>query len=258
MEEIEDGLVYLAAGLGAPILLGMALVPLRGLSTASNFTFVFIVLTIVVAGYGGRWAAVASALSSALSLDFFLTQPYGKLTIDDKHDVIAFAGLTVCGLTAAALGSRRPAWTGARRDAGAHLDLLHLAIAQAGLTGPAGPRLSRVLESCADVLQLEAAVVRDDRGNIVASSGRGAEMRPVPEQRLDPETLLPGADAGRGGRSALLTGRLALLHAGQTIGWLDLWADAAPDAPARRTLGAMARVTALLLAGASGRSGPGH
>ena len=46
----------------------------------------------MVAEFGGRWPAVATALASALSLDFFLTQPYLHLAIDDKHDIIAFAG----------------------------------------------------------------------------------------------------------------------------------------------------------------------
>ena len=103
-DENGDRLIYLAGGPLAAVLLGMALVPLRGVTTASNFTFVFMALTILVAELGGRGAAVATALCSALSLDFFLTQPYMRLAIADKHDLIAFVGLTVCGLIAAAVG----------------------------------------------------------------------------------------------------------------------------------------------------------
>jgi len=66
------------------ILLGAALVPLRGYTTASNFAFAFVALTIVVAEMGGRGAAVATALCSGLSLDFFLTETYMKLTIAEK------------------------------------------------------------------------------------------------------------------------------------------------------------------------------
>ena len=32
-------------------------------------------------------------MASALSLDFFLTEPYLRLEIADKHDLIAFFGL---------------------------------------------------------------------------------------------------------------------------------------------------------------------
>src|SRR5262245_59604357 len=85
----------------------MALASVRDWTVASNFTFLFLGLTIGVAEFGGRWPAVATALASALSLDFFLTQPYGRLAIEDKNDFIAFVGLGACGLLAAALASDR-------------------------------------------------------------------------------------------------------------------------------------------------------
>ena len=42
------------------ILLGIALIPFRESTTASNLTFAFVVLTIVVAEFGGRTAALAT------------------------------------------------------------------------------------------------------------------------------------------------------------------------------------------------------
>lgn len=102
-----DRMFYLAAGPLVAILLGVALIPLREVVIPSNFTFPFIIVTIVVAEFGGRPAAIATALVSALSLDFFLTQPYLRLTIEGKHDVTAFLGLAACGLVAAALRTRR-------------------------------------------------------------------------------------------------------------------------------------------------------
>ena len=102
----EERLIYSAVGPLVAILLGLALVPLRETTVASNFTFPFIILTIVVAHFGGRPAALATALVSALSLDFFLTRPYLRLTIEGKHDVAAFFGLAACGLVAAALARR--------------------------------------------------------------------------------------------------------------------------------------------------------
>jgi K+-sensing histidine kinase KdpD len=100
-------MIYRASGPLGAILLGIALIPLREDVIASNFTFPFIILTIVVAEYGGRAAAIATALVSALSLDFFLTKPYLELTIQGKHDITAFLGLAACGLVAAVLGARR-------------------------------------------------------------------------------------------------------------------------------------------------------
>ena len=103
----NESLFYFALGPLAAIMLGFGLIPARDVVMASNLTFPFIILTIVIAEYGGRRAAVVTALVSALSLDFFLTKPYLHLTIHEKHDVTAFLGLAACGLVAAALGSRR-------------------------------------------------------------------------------------------------------------------------------------------------------
>ena len=98
---------YRGAGPLAAILLGICLIPLRGVTTASNLAFAFMALTIVVSELGGRGAAIATALVSALSLNFFLTQPYLHLAIHDKNDLIAFVGLAACGLIAATLGPHR-------------------------------------------------------------------------------------------------------------------------------------------------------
>lgn len=107
MKPRVDRTFYLSLGPFAAILLGMALIPLREAVIASNFTFPFIILTIFVAEYGGRPAAIATALVSALSLDFFLTKPYLRLTMEGKHDITAFLGMAACGLVAAALAERR-------------------------------------------------------------------------------------------------------------------------------------------------------
>jgi K+-sensing histidine kinase KdpD len=107
MKPDADRLIYLATGPLVAILLGIALIPLREDVIASNLTFPFIILTIVIAEFGGRPAAVTTALVSAMSLDFFLTKPYLRLTIQGKHDITAFLGLAACGLVAAALGARR-------------------------------------------------------------------------------------------------------------------------------------------------------
>src|SRR5262249_32620298 len=67
------------AGLGA-VALGIALVPLRAVTSASNLAFVFLAFTVVVAELGGRGPALLAAVVSAMSLDFFLTEPYLRLT----------------------------------------------------------------------------------------------------------------------------------------------------------------------------------
>ena len=129
MDDDEKDLVYLGAGPIAAVLLGMALVPLRGFTTASNFTFLFLALTIVVGELGGRTAALATAVASALSLDFFLTEPYLRLSIASKHDLIACLGLAGCGILAASLAAGRRVLPARPRPSSRQLDQLESAAA---------------------------------------------------------------------------------------------------------------------------------
>ena len=249
-----ESLFYLAMGPLVAILIGAALVPLRGFTSAANFAFVFVALTIVVAELGGRWATVATALCSGLSLDFFLTQPYMQLTMYEKHDVIAVLGLTVCGLIAAAFGSQRGRRTAALAMARKNLDLLHTAL-RAGEPGEAlAARLSKVLRASRDVLPLAAAAVRDERDQVVASSDAMDATRPVPDLVLELDTLLPAPHPGQEPASHGLAlpengGRIALVAGRRRLGSLDLWGNGvwAPS-EARRTLSDLARSLALLLA----------
>jgi K+-sensing histidine kinase KdpD len=241
-EEDTESLFYLAVGPITAILIGAACVPLRGLTTASNFAFVFMALTILVAELGGRWAAVATALTSGLSLDFFLTQPYMRLTIAEKHDVIAVGGLTACGLIAAAFGSQRSRKAAALSTARRHLGLLHVALSGEDGAETAVSRLTRILNAFRQAFPIAAAVVRDERDQVVASTHGDDARRPVPRERLD---------LNAPGRIALPDegGRIALLAASRRLGWLDVWGNGVPaGAESRRTLDDMARLLATLLA----------
>lgn len=100
---MRGDLVYWVGGPLAALVLGACLIPLRDLTPTANLTFAFVALTIVVAQFGGRTVGIATAVFSAMSLDFFLTRPYFRLAIEDKHDVVAFLGLAACGVIASAL-----------------------------------------------------------------------------------------------------------------------------------------------------------
>ena len=263
MEEDAESLFYAGAGPLAAILLGIALVPLRGLTSASNLSFAFIALTIVVAELGGRWAATATALVSALSLDFFLTQPYLRLAIEDKHDVIAFLGLMVCGLIAAALGSQRSDRIAALKTLEKHHDLLRSILRDWKGSAPVGPQLTAILRAARDVFPLAAAVIRDDRDRMVASSNPAVGLHSVPEEILQPDTLLPvaGSDDTKALRWGLALpengGRIPLLAGGRAQGWLDIWGDGAwATAGSRRGLSDLARLLAVLLASVDPRPLP--
>jgi hypothetical protein len=238
----ESEAFWLAVGIGGAILLGVALMPLRGFTPAANFTFAFMALTIVVAELGGRRAAIGSAVTSALSLDFFLTRPYLRLSINDKHDVIAFVGLAACGLIAAAFGGQIARRTSHRR----HLDLLHEALLTLPEAGPPATRLLQVLDLARATLPVSSLAVRDERGTLVAGTPRAAS-HPRPAASLSMDALLhPGTGAeGLRRRGAPLPAegvRIELVASNQTVGALEVWGDGRPaDADDRRVLADVAR-----------------
>jgi hypothetical protein len=249
MEGNKGDLLISAFGPLASILLAMALVPFRSYTTASNFTYLFLVLTILMAEYGGVKAAIATALCSALSLDFFLTQPYLKLTILDKHDVIAFCGFALCGFLVAGLSSLRATRAAELRSAREQLELLHVAILDFESTEEIDTRLSKLLDAARAACPLAAAAIRDEKNTVLAAFERGTESRRVPVQVLSPFTLLPRGIGEDEPESRNLPfpeegARVPLFVRDLQVGWLDLWGNGKPvSAGARRTL---SDVTSLL------------
>jgi K+-sensing histidine kinase KdpD len=244
---MRDERDVLYAGLGplAAILIGMALVPFRGMTTASNFTFVFMALVILVSEWGGRAAALLTAVTAALSLNFFLTAPYLRLTIHGRDDILAFVGLGACGLLAAALGSDRSRRTRDLEAARRHLDVLHTTLGQLEAAGPVEPALTRVLNAMKAAFPLVAAVVRDERNHLVAASDT-AYARPVPQRALAAEAA-PPADGGR----------LALVAGNRQVGWLDVWGDTSRGwTESRHALSDVGRLIAVRLASESSRPAP--
>ncbi len=249
-----DRLAYLGAGPLLAVLLGFALVPLRETVGASNLSFAFVVLTVVISAFGGRAAGVATALVSALSMDFFLTRPYLQLQIASTHDIIAFAGLTITGLVAASLGS--PDRIAALRELRGHVQLLHVALRELEGGGPSDAELGRVLDRARDVLPVSALAVRDLHDRVIAVAPPRYGLEPIPAEVVEADTLLPrGFRApprppplpGRGARFAIVTRN-------RQVGWLDLWGDATPaSAASRRTLSDLARLMGVILA----RDAPG-
>ena len=247
MRDEDDRLIYLAAGPVAAMVLGVALIPLREVTSASNLTFVFLAWTVVVGQLGGRWPAVATALTSALSLDFFLTRPYMRLEIDSKHDIIAFFGLAFCGLVAAALGARRgPTATSRRQNA-----VLDDALRQLGRPGPTVERLQSVLERLVGAFPLAAVSVRDHSGRLLASRGQISLVERTPETgvRVDDLAGSRGGILGSDDQAPPAGLRVRLMDEHRIVGSLDVWrGGSALTAESLRLLAAVARVLAALLA----------
>lgn len=247
----RDDLVYVGAGPLLAVLLGFALIPFRETTNSANLSFPFVILTVVIAAFGGRGAGVATALASALSMDFFLTRPYLSLRIYENHDLVAFAGLTVCGLVAASLGSAHR--IASLREMRSHAALVEHCLSELEGAGPPEAVLTQILERTRQILPVRALAVRDNADHVIASSPHRAALETIPAAVMASDTLLPrGAEQERLRASPPLVaegGRLAIVTHQRQEGWLDLWGDGAPATLAtRRTLTAVARVIGVLLA----------
>ena len=243
-QDPESGLWVAVGGIGA-IALAVALIPLRSTTSASNLAFVFLILTIVIAEVGGRGAGLATAVVSALSLNFFLTEPYLTLTIEKPDDVIAFVALAVSGLIAAAFGRRRA--RSSELVSGARRDLEALERTAEGLA--TGAPLGAVLEELRRAFRLGGLVLRGADEQLVVAAPPAHAALPAPAATLERRTLLATEELRhRFGRRGLRLpeggGRLQLGTPTEPL-WLDVWEGDA-EGPGLDECRALALATTML------------
>src|SRR5438094_707327 len=116
----DDRLVVAGLGVAAlgPLVVASLLVTVRDHMARSNAALVFVIVVVLAAALGGRWAGVTAAVISAMSYDFFLTRPYGSLKIDELEDIVATVLLLAVGLIVAiAISDRLGAVVAAELDA---------------------------------------------------------------------------------------------------------------------------------------------
>lgn len=108
MTERDTSLPLLWVGLGGLIPLGaaMVLVPLRDHIRNANVALVLVALVVLVAAGGGRQAGAVAAVVSALSFDFFFTQPYLRLRVASGDDVETTVLLLIVGLVVGTVSVR--------------------------------------------------------------------------------------------------------------------------------------------------------
>jgi hypothetical protein len=223
MNRTDDARVWMVTGALGSMALAVVLIPLRGRVSASNLAFVFMAFTILVAELGGRGAALVTALIAAMSLNFFLTEPYLTLAISKTDDVIAFGALAICGLIAAAFGRRRERLS----DVAGRADREMTTLARFAERSRSGRAVDGLLQDLRAEFDLGGLVLRDGAGRVLAAVPPDAEARPAPRLALDGATLFAAGDAGprfgvKGLRLHEGGGRLTLQTA-RGAATLDLW-----------------------------------
>jgi K+-sensing histidine kinase KdpD len=107
LERHRGGVVATAALV--PLVACALVVPFRDDVANTNAALGLVLLVVAAAATGIRPAGLSAAVSSAVWFDFFLTQPYGRFTIDDQADIETAVLLVLVGLavTEIALWGRR-------------------------------------------------------------------------------------------------------------------------------------------------------
>jgi uncharacterized protein DUF4118 len=223
MSRTDDIRVWIVTGALGSMALAIALIPLRTLVAASNLAFVFMAFTIIVAELGGRGPALVTALVSAMSLNFFLTEPYLTLSITKREDVIAFFALAACGLIASAFGRRRERLSEAVGRADRELAILNRLVERAR----SGRPLDGQLQDLRAEFDLGGLVLREASGRLLAAAPSDAGSRPTPRLALSSDTLFAVDDVSprigtKGLRLPEGGGRLTLQTARGAVS-LDLW-----------------------------------
>lgn len=88
-----------AVALAGPVVVSVALIPLRSEIRTSNLSLLLVLVVVVAAVLGGRLGGVIAALVSFASFDFFFTRPYYSFTINSRDDVETAVLLLIVGLT---------------------------------------------------------------------------------------------------------------------------------------------------------------
>ena len=150
----QSSSVVRATAVLAPLVVCLILSGFRDSVPAASAVLVLVLCIVAAAATGDRLAGVVAALSSALWFDFFLTEPFNRLAIDEPDDIQAAVLLLVIGVavTELALWGRRQQAQGARRSG--YLDGVVAAAATVS-RGEAGPD---------DVVQVVAAHIADVLG----------------------------------------------------------------------------------------------
>ncbi|MEU9993719.1 DUF4118 domain-containing protein [Streptomyces sp. NPDC048045] len=98
--------IALTAGLVAPFLVAVALVPLRTSLSHTSAALVLVVVVVAVAALGSRTAGVLAALSATAWFDFFLTRPYQTFDITAPADLETALLLLAVGVIVSQLAVR--------------------------------------------------------------------------------------------------------------------------------------------------------
>jgi K+-sensing histidine kinase KdpD len=153
------------AGLLAPLVLTVALVPFRASFPNTDAALALVLVVVAVAAAGYRPAGYLAALSAAAWFDFFLTRPYERFSITRAADVGTTVLLLLIGIavTEIAVWGRREHAAASRRSG--YLAGLHAA-ATAAIGDSSGALADQVAARLVPLLGLRSCAFQYGRAGL--------------------------------------------------------------------------------------------
>ena len=142
------------------------LVPLRGHTQSANLALVLVLVVLVAAVVGGPVVGVVVGVIVAIAFDFFLTEPYGSLTIASGDDLLTTVLLAAVGLIGGVLVERARRSERHADEQRHEVERLQRRAELAASGEPAGRLIMRSAEELADLL--DAVDVRYQPGPAAA------------------------------------------------------------------------------------------
>lgn len=169
--------LVIAAAAVAPLLACAALSAFRDRITAASAVLVLVLVVVGAASTGVRAAGIVAAFSAGVWFDFFLTEPYEHLTINDPNDIEATILLVLIGaaVTEVALWGHRQQAQANRRTG--YLDGVHATAEIVTLRGEPPERLiNHIGDQIKQILDVEqcrfvVGPVRDPRIPVLNHQG---------------------------------------------------------------------------------------
>ncbi|EFL20519.1 putative membrane protein [Streptomyces himastatinicus ATCC 53653] len=124
----------IAFALVGPLIVSLLLVPFRTAFPRTDSSLVLVAVVVAVAALGYRSAGVVAALSATIWFDFFLTRPWGALSVTSAQEAWTAALLLAIGLAVSELAVRALSQRDRARSAHDRLKLLHDASTAIGAT----------------------------------------------------------------------------------------------------------------------------
>ena len=170
------------AGLVLPLAVVAILVPFRSNFVGPAAALVLVAVIVAVAVVGNRVAGFVATVSATVWFDYFLTRPYGKLTITHRPDIETTVSLFVVGLVVTELAARNRRHREVATEESDYVGLLY-GISELVVSGaPADVVVERVGRELSDLLHLRACRYES-----------GSPPRPALQIANDGQVLIAGA-----------------------------------------------------------------